>query len=186
MLVLQRVQHGQVPRPTILHEYQIWCSASRGPERQRPGEHPGAPQIPRWEGRLLYFVEMSGVRTAIGDNDVEENGAARLEGGLRGRWRRGATGMGITYPSPSLHLLFLFPSSLSFKRAPSHRLGASCTLGSEYPYIVSLVGGLPFSLSVAVASVSHGWRYPLFTVTGSSALSPLSLTNYPIQSTRPP
>ena len=48
------------------------------------------------------------------------------------------------------------------------------------------VGGLPFSLSVAVVGVSHGWRYPPFTVTSSSALSPLSLTSYPIQSTRLP
>ena len=66
----------------------------------------------------------------------------------------------ITPPrSPPRHPRAWFTLSSSTVRA-------TVVFDSELP----VVGGLPFSLSVVVALVSHGWRYPPFTVASSTAL----------------
>ena len=76
MLVLTRAEDDQVSRLATLHECQIACGASGS---IRPGEHPGAPQQPSLGRRLLRFLELSGVGRLVGDEDVEETRAARLD-----------------------------------------------------------------------------------------------------------
>ena len=41
---------------------------------------------PRWERRLLRFLEISGVGRLVGSEDVEETRATRLDGWIR--WER--------------------------------------------------------------------------------------------------
>ena len=49
-------------------------------EGKDPGSIQVLPNNPRWERRWLGFLELSGVGRLVGDGDVEETRAARLDG----------------------------------------------------------------------------------------------------------
>ena len=106
------------------------------------GKDPGSIRVllnnPRWERRLLRFLELSEAGRLVGDEDPGGQ-AGRVDcvvGGGEGRpvWH---------------HVLFLFLLAVSsfvfpFKRAPSLELCAQRTLGSEDFIVSRLWSSFPF------------------------------------------
>ena len=105
LLVLPRAQDDEIPRPTTLHKCQIACSASGSVGRQRSGGIRVLLSNPRWERRLLRFLELSGVGRLAGDEDVEETRRPGWTGGSRGGEGHP---VGLLVPFSFLFLLFLF------------------------------------------------------------------------------
>jgi len=80
VLVLPPEPHDQIPRPAALPECPLAGSPARDMGRQGPRRHQGPAKQPRWERRLLRFLELSGVgRVMDGGVDEEEARVARMD-----------------------------------------------------------------------------------------------------------
>jgi hypothetical protein len=82
VLVLRRgCPHDEIPRPAPLPQYYNGGSKSGGVGIEDPGSIRVPLPNPRWERRLLRFLELSGMeRTVEGGPDEEEAHAARIDG----------------------------------------------------------------------------------------------------------
>ena len=100
------------------------------------GKDPGSNQVllnnPRWERRLLRFLELSGAGRLVEGEDVERTRAARMDRWIAWGRRRGS-------PSRALRTFLFFPSVFPFERAPSLELCAPRMLGSEDFFGATLV-----------------------------------------------
>jgi len=83
LLVLKRRQqppHDQVTRSTSLQQRPHCYSETAGLRSMPTGQRHVLLADPRWEARLLRFLEVSGVGRMADAEDVEEGWAARMDG----------------------------------------------------------------------------------------------------------
>ena len=112
-----------------LHECQIARARAEAWEGKHPGSIRALPSNPRWERRLLRFLELSGVGIMVGDEGVEKTRAARLDRRIAWEVEDRVARQGFVYHFfPSY---FSFSFRFFFEEGPSLELCAPRMLGSE-------------------------------------------------------
>ena len=80
MLVLPRAEDDSVSHLAALHERQSRAARAEAWEGKDPESIRVLLNNPRWERRLLCFLELSGVGRLVEGEDVEETRAAKVDG----------------------------------------------------------------------------------------------------------